>query len=151
MAIPESVNSAEGYNHIGDIAFEGGRVLLPLECYTFGGPNGGNTCGTGAIGSANPQTLAFDYYVKLDPAEIPKAMWVESHRGLLWTSSGPGPARLPRLGREPRERRAGRGADPLGAPAGRRGAAERDHGRRDPQRPPAPRRGSGLHLPGVVG
>ena len=88
VAIPEPVYSAEGYNHIGDIAFESGRVLLPLECYTFGGPNGGNTCGTGAIGSANPRTLAFDYYVKLDPAEIPKAMWVESHRGLLWTSSG---------------------------------------------------------------
>jgi hypothetical protein len=91
-AIPASVEAVEGYNHVGDISFDkvdGGRVLLPLECYTPGGPNGGNTCGTGAIGTADPDTLAFRYYVKLDPAEIAKAMWVEaSPDGLLWTSSG---------------------------------------------------------------
>jgi hypothetical protein len=91
-AIPASVEAFEGYNHVGDISFDrrdGGRVLLPLECYTAGGPNGGNTCGTGAIASADPGTLAFRYYVKLDPAEILKAMWVEaSPDGLLWTSSG---------------------------------------------------------------
>jgi hypothetical protein len=91
-AIPASVKAVEGYNHIGDISFDGAdgrRVLLPLECYTSGGPNGGNTCGTGAIGTADPTTLAFRYYVKLDPAEIAKAMWVEaSPDGLLWTSSG---------------------------------------------------------------
>ena len=52
-------------------------------------PGGGNTCGTGAFGTADPDTLAFRYYVKLDPGEIPKAMWVEaSPDGLLWTSSG---------------------------------------------------------------
>ena len=89
--IPDSVKAAEGFNHVGDIGYQGGRVLLPLECYTAGGPNGGNTCGTGAIGVADPATLAFGFYVKLDPAEIPKAMWVEpSPDGeLLWTSSGP--------------------------------------------------------------
>jgi hypothetical protein len=89
--IPAAVKTAEGYNHVGDIGYQGGRVLLPLECFTPGGPNGGNTCGTGAIGSANPDTLAFQYYVKLDPAEIPKAMWVEASPDgeLLWTSSGP--------------------------------------------------------------
>ncbi len=90
--IPASVRAVEGYNHVGDISFDGadgGRVLLPLECYTPGGPNGGNTCGTGAIGTADPETLTFRYYVKLDPAEIAKAMWVEaSPDGLLWTSSG---------------------------------------------------------------
>jgi hypothetical protein len=64
-------------------------VLLPLECYEAGKPNGGNTCGTGAIGTADPDTLAFRYYVKLDRAEIAKAMWVEAGPdGLLWTSSG---------------------------------------------------------------
>ena len=92
QAIPASVKAVEGYNHVGDISFDGRdgkRVLLPLECYSPGGPNGGNTCGTGAIGTADPDTLAFRYYVKLDPAEIPKAMWVEaSPDGLLWTSSG---------------------------------------------------------------
>src|SRR5919112_2800382 len=91
-AVPPSVKAVEGYNHVGDISFEGAdgkRVLLPLECYTPGGPNGGNTCGTGAIGTADPDTLAFRYYVKLDPSEIAKAMWVEAAPdGLLWTSSG---------------------------------------------------------------
>jgi hypothetical protein len=89
--IPESVKATEGYNHVGDIGYQGGRVLLPLECYTPGGPNGGNTCGTGSIGVADPATLAFRYYVKLDPAEIAKAMWVEASPDgqLLWTSSGP--------------------------------------------------------------
>jgi len=89
--IPASVLFGEGYNHVGDIGYQGGRVLLPLECYTPGQGNGGNTCGTGSIGVANPATLTFQYYVKLDPAEIPKAMWVEASPDgqLLWTSSGP--------------------------------------------------------------
>ena len=88
--IPPLVFATEGYNHVGDIGYQDGRVLLPLECYTPGGPNGGNTCGTGSIGVADPATLAFQYYVKLDPAEIPKAMWVEASPNgeLLWTSSG---------------------------------------------------------------
>jgi hypothetical protein len=92
-AIPPAVLATEGYNHVGDISWdraEGGRVLLPLECFTSGAPNGGNTCGTGSFGVADPRTLAFRYYVKLDPAEIAKAMWVESSPDgrLLWTSSG---------------------------------------------------------------
>jgi hypothetical protein len=88
--IPPLVLATEGYNHVGDIGYQGGRVLLPLECYTPGGPNGGTTCGTGSFGVADPSTLAFRYYVKLDPAEIPKAMWVEASPdgSLLWTSSG---------------------------------------------------------------
>ena len=88
--IPPLVFATEHYNHVGDIGYQGGRVLLPLECYTPGGPNGGNTCGTGSFGVADPTTLAFRYYVKLDPSEIPKAMWVEASPDgrLLWTSSG---------------------------------------------------------------
>jgi hypothetical protein len=88
--IPPLVLATEGYNHVGDISYQGGRVLLPLECYTPGGPNGGNTCGTGSFGVADPTTLSFRYYVKLDPAEIAKAMWVEASPDgkLLWTSSG---------------------------------------------------------------
>ena len=81
-AIPSSVEAQEGYDHIGDPTWnpgEGGRVLLPMECYT---PGVGNTCGTGAFGVADPETtLAFLYYVKLDPAEIPKAMWAETSPG----------------------------------------------------------------------
>jgi hypothetical protein len=89
-AIPPAVTEAEGYNHIGDPTWNprsGGRVLLPMECYT---PGAGNTCGTGAFGVADPDTLAFRYYVKLDPADIPKAMWAETSPdgSLIWTSSG---------------------------------------------------------------
>jgi hypothetical protein len=89
-AIPPEVKAAEGYNHIGDPTWnpaEAGRVLLPLECFT---PGVGNTCATGSFGVADPGTLGFRYYVKLDPAEIPKAMWAETSPdgGLVWTSSG---------------------------------------------------------------
>jgi hypothetical protein len=88
MAIPASVKAAEGYNHIGDPTWNRGRVLLPLECYDPNG--GGNTCGTGSFGLVDPTTLAWQYYVKLDPAEIPKAMWAETSPDgkLVWTSSG---------------------------------------------------------------
>ena len=92
-AIPPDVQLREGYNHIGDIAWdprEGGRILLPLECYVPNGPNGGNPCLHGSIGVAGPGSLQWRYYVKLDPAEIPKAMWneVSPDGSLLWTSSG---------------------------------------------------------------
>ena len=95
--IPGDVSARERYNHIGDIDWdprEGGRVLLPLECYypraapdNTEDPN--NTCRNGAIGVADDDTLEWRYYVKLDPAEIPKAMWAEvSPDGeLLWTGS----------------------------------------------------------------
>jgi hypothetical protein len=103
--IPPQVHTGEGYNHMGDLtwdAAEGGRVLLPLECYYPypGAPNSGNTCGfgadgkpeggTGSFGVADDDTLDWKYYVKLDERDIPKAMWAEvSPDGtLVWTSSG---------------------------------------------------------------
>src|SRR4051794_31587282 len=91
--IPPDVTLRERYNHIGDIAWdrrEGGRVLLPMECYYPGQANNGNPCLNGSIGVADPRTLQWRYYVKLDPAEIPKAMWneVSPDGSLLWTSSG---------------------------------------------------------------
>ena len=91
--IPPEVHLREGYNHIGDISWdarEGGRVLLPLECYVPNGPNNGNPCLTGSIGVADPRTLQWRYYVRLDTGEIPKAMWneVSPDGQLLWTSSG---------------------------------------------------------------
>jgi hypothetical protein len=92
-AIPPEVTAARGYNHIGDPTWdarEGGRILLPLECYTPGAPGGSNTCRHGAIGVVDPTTLRWRYHVELDPAEISKAMWAEvSPDGrLVWTSSG---------------------------------------------------------------
>lgn len=90
-AIPADVGQAEGYNHIGDIAYEraeGGRLILPLECYTLSAPRP-NTCGTGSFGVADPATLQWRYHVKLDPAFIRKAMWVEPSPdgALLWTQN----------------------------------------------------------------
>ena len=95
--IPPGVHAAERYNHIGDITWderEGGRVILPLECYypqsTPTAPDKNNPCLNGAFGVADPNTLSWRYYVKVDPAEIPKAMWAEvSPDGeLIWTSAG---------------------------------------------------------------
>ena len=91
--IPAAVTASDGFNHIGDLSWdpgEGGRILLPLECFTPGGPNGGNTCGRGGFGVADPATLGWRYYVRLDPADIPKAMWVETSPDgkLVWTSAG---------------------------------------------------------------
>jgi hypothetical protein len=94
LAIPPTVKAAFGFNHIGDLTWdrsEGGRLILPLECFTAGAPNGGNTCGQGGLGVADPATLALRYVVPLDPADIAKAMWAEvsPDGGLVWTSTGP--------------------------------------------------------------
>ena len=145
--IPPDVHTSEGYNHIGDISWdraEGGRVLLPLECYVPGGPNGGNPCLHGSIGVADPGTLQWRYYVKLDPAEIPKAMWNEvSPDGTLRVDlERRRPARLPRGRHLARQRRAGARADPLGAAAEGRRAADGDH-RRHVRRRAHARRGAG--------
>jgi hypothetical protein len=90
--IPADVAQREGYNHIGDPdweAVDGGRVLLPLECYRPMVGVDANFCGTGSIGVLDPATLTWEYYVKLDPSVIKKAMWVAaSPDGLLWTSAG---------------------------------------------------------------
>ena len=82
--------TTEGYNHAGDLSLDPlrRRILLPLECYYPA--NGGNTCGVGAIGVADPTTLRFLYYVNLAPEQIAKAMWVEASPDgrWIWTSSG---------------------------------------------------------------
>jgi hypothetical protein len=90
--IPSTVKSTEGWNHVGDLSVDattGGRLLVPLECYypTASDPN---TCKTGGLGVVDPVTLAWRYYVKLNPAELSKAMWAEvSPDGRwVWTSSG---------------------------------------------------------------
>jgi hypothetical protein len=93
---PPDVFARERYNHIGDIAWdarEGGRILLPTECYYPGSApsqeDKNNPCNNGSIGVADPNTLAWRYYVKLDPAEIPKVMWVAASPDgkLVWTQS----------------------------------------------------------------
>jgi hypothetical protein len=95
--IPPDVHAREQYNHIGDIAWdarEGGRILLPMECYypqaAPGQDDPNNTCNTGSFGVADPETLAWRYYVKIDPSVMAKAMWVAvSPDGkLAWTGIG---------------------------------------------------------------
>jgi hypothetical protein len=95
--IPPDVHAREQYNHIGDIAYdarEGGRILLPMECYypqaAPGQSDPNNTCSTGSIGVADPDTLTWRYYVKVDPAVMAKVMWVAvSPDGkLAWTGIG---------------------------------------------------------------
>jgi hypothetical protein len=90
--IPSTVTSTEGWNHLGDLSFDaagGPRLVVPLECY-YPGASDPNTCHTGGFGIVDPVTLQWRYYVKLDPAHITKAMWVEvSPDGRwAWTSSG---------------------------------------------------------------
>ncbi|HWL66567.1 MAG TPA: hypothetical protein VNP73_11385 [Actinomycetota bacterium] len=81
------IHLTENYNHIGDLSYYDGRLFLPLECYY---PPIGNTCNNGSIGIADPDTLELDFYVKLDPSEIKKAMWCEvsPDGSLLWTQEG---------------------------------------------------------------
>ena len=84
--IPADVAARDKYNHIGAIGYSKKvGVLLPIECY-----NGTNCANTGAIGVADPVSLAWEYEVKLDPATIKKAMWATESPNdkLLWTSSG---------------------------------------------------------------
>jgi hypothetical protein len=91
-AIPTDLRHDVGYNHIGDPTWldgEGGRIVLPMECYDpSADPT--NTCGKGAFGIADPDTMTWRYYVQLDPKFIPKAMWAETSPDgkLIWTSAG---------------------------------------------------------------
>ena len=90
--IPSTVTATEGWNHLGDLSFDnagGSRLLVPLECY-YPWAADPNTCHTGGVGVVDPVTLQWRYYVKLDPAQIAKAMWAEvSPDGRwVWTSSG---------------------------------------------------------------
>jgi hypothetical protein len=90
VEIPAAVTARYGFNHIGDITWNRGRVLLPLECFTAGAPNGGNTCGRGAFAVADPVTLRWRFLVLLDRRAIAKAMWAETSPDgrLVWTSAG---------------------------------------------------------------
>ena len=87
--IPIAVTGAQGWNHLGDLTFDGSRnaLFVPLECYYPVLPDP-NTCHTGGVGVLDPSTLAWHYYVKF--GGIPKAMWVEESPDgrWLWTSSG---------------------------------------------------------------
>ena len=156
-AIPVDVFERERYNHIGDITWdrrEGGRVLLPLECFI---PFLGNPCKTGSIGVA-------------DPGHAAVALLREARPGLHRQGDVGGdlarrtsccgrptarqrrqrPARLRHEGDHGGERRARRPAAAAGARAPRRGPAERHHRRRLLQGPAAARRPARRAVPRVV-
>ena len=93
MIIPAEVTAREGYNHVGDltwVAREGGRILLPLECFYPGRP-GGATVWHGIDRCCRSQDAPLALLRQLDPAEIPKAMWAEVSPDGAW--SGPRRAR----------------------------------------------------------
>ena len=130
---------------------EGGRILLPLECYDPKSP--ANTCGIGGFGVADPDTLTWRYWVKLDPADIPKAMWSEvaPDGKLIWTSSGQdllayNAADISRARSAPVGRRA-RSGRPGGWSALFR---DRDHRRRVRRAAAVRRRPGGRPLPGQL-
>src|SRR4051794_919281 len=87
--VASALSPGEPFNHIGDLEWdgrEGGRLLLPLECYNpFASPT--NTCGIGAVGVADPIGLGRRYTVQL--AGVPKAMWLAlAPDGVVWTQAG---------------------------------------------------------------
>src|SRR3954466_8066596 len=61
--VDTGIAPGEPFNHIGDLEWdprEGGRLLLPLECYDAS-VTPSNTCGIGAVAVADPTTLARRY------------------------------------------------------------------------------------------
>lgn len=88
--LPPDLTAAEGYNHIGDWTFTGGRLIAPLECYDGTLPaEQSNTCGRGAFGIVSPD-LGWLGRVPLAETDIQKAMWAEASPDgrLIWTSAG---------------------------------------------------------------
>ncbi|MFZ0976380.1 MAG: hypothetical protein WAN22_29425 [Solirubrobacteraceae bacterium] len=53
--------------------------------------SGANTCGVGAIGVADPDSVRFRFYVNLGTARIQKATWAEINPGGRWIWSRAGP------------------------------------------------------------
>lgn len=86
--LPATLTAAEGYDHIGDWTFTGGRLIAPLECFDPQRPVA-NHCGRGAFGIVSPE-LGWLGHATLDPADIAKAMWAEASPDgtLIWTSAG---------------------------------------------------------------
>ena len=139
---------------------DGGRILLPLECYYPGTPGGANTCQTGSIGVADPDTLQWQYYVKLDPAshqegDVGGGL---ARRQRALDPAGQRPARLRHERHQRCERR------PVAAPSSSPsqkldgcGPPERHHRGHLLPRPPLrgridgrPRRQPRRHVPGLV-
>ena len=120
-AIPPDVKALEGYDHIGDPTWdpaEGGRVLLPLECYRRG-------WGTLRHGSSalRPRRRSRALLRELDSAEIPKQGADSPTGSSLWTST-PGSAGYGRATSRPPTRAPATAPSSGSAPAGG-GAAHR--------------------------
>ena len=130
---------------------EGGRVLLPLECFTPGEPSGGNTCGTGRS-ARGPRDARLPLLREARSGRDPEGdVGRASPDGqLLWTSSGHDLLAYRAADVSPAN--AAPGGPPIHAVRGcGRGAAERRDRRGVPRRAPLPRGRAGHDLPGVVG
>ena len=146
--LPLAVTASEGFNHLGDPTFTGGRLILPLERYTPGGPTRQHVRARRLRRGRREPDLA-----RADAAGPGRRPEGDVGRGVARRAAavdvgGTGPARLPD------ERRAAVGrrrADPPGAAARRRGAAERDQRRGVLRRAPAARRPGDRTVSGVVG
>ena len=124
--IPPDVRLREGYNHIGDIAWdrrEGGRMLLPLECYSPAARTAGTPAGTGSIGVADPASLRVALLRQARPRGDPEG---DVERGVARRHAAVDlerrrPAGLPhgRYLARPRGARRTRRSTPCGACAGR--------------------------------
>ena len=151
-AIPASVRAVEGYNHVGDISFDGRdgrRVLLPLECYDPGGrgqhlrdrgdrDGRSEHAGLPLLREARPCRDREGHVGRGFPGR--SSVDLERER----------PAGLPRRGRQPGERVSRGAADPLRAAPGGCGAAQRRDRSHLPRRAAVPGGRPGNDLPGVV-
>ena len=152
--VPASVKAVEGYNHVGDISFDGAdgkRVLLPLECYTPGRAERRQHLRHGRDRHGGPGHARVPLLREARPDRDR-----QGHVGRGVAGRAPvdlerqRPAGLPRGRREPGERGPGGPADPFGAAPGGRRAAERRDRRGVPGRSPVPGGRAGHHLPDLV-
>ena len=93
------IPDGEPFDHIGDWTYDrndGGRLILPLECFTAGAPNGGNTCGIGAFGVADPRTMTWRYRVRLDGCTWSEA-WVPVATDPIYTITAGATTEVPDL------------------------------------------------------
>ena len=149
----DSVLAAEGYNHVGDVGYQGGPRAAAARVLHAGRAERRQHLRHRLDRLGRSVHAGVPVLREAGPRRDPEG---DVGRGLAGRAAPvdlerAGPARVPRRGREPGERRPGRPADPRGATACRRGPAERRDGRGLLPRAPVPVGGAGHDLPGVVG
>ena len=131
VAIPPAVVAAEGYNHIGDPTWakgEGGRVILPLECYS---PRLGQHLRHRRVRGGRPGHAGLPLLREARPGGDPEGHVGRdlARRQADLDEQRQRPAGLPDERRDGGERVARPRPDPCGAQAAERGAALGHHRR----------------------